>query len=836
MNFSHALAALRRRWPALVAFVLLGVSLGVVHATVTEPTYKSTTAVIFTLERGQSVGELAQGTTYLEGLVESYADVATSRLVLGPVINELQLRTTPESLARRVRAEARPDTTIMDISVTDRSREGAARIASTVADELTDAVAALAPRSSGRLAVVTVTTITPATIPTSPASPKPVRDVALGLIAGLLLGALAVAVLDAVAAPVDNRESAVAAAGAPVVAAVPRDRSARRHALPVLTGPTLPRTEGIWMLRANLQLRQPVGRSLAVVITSALPSEGRTGIAVNLAIAMSHAAQRVLLIDADLVRPRVAQLLDLDAGADGGPNGGLAAVLVGEARFEDVVQTWIGPDGGRSRLSVVTAGTSSVNPSELLASEAMEGLLSTVKLDYDVVVIDTAPLLTLAGSAILAARADGALLVVDSRRTRMRQVTEAVTRLRLAGAQVLGVVLNNTRKGLSRWSPGASRSRSGPPRRRRTFPCTGRPPPRPRTTARRRSDPTGPAPCRIAGTGRTATTRSCSATPASPMPWTTARTSSSGPRSANRPVRVRTSRADCPASRPARSRQCRQPAAPARAYCGLGQGPRARQAVVHEEDHQHRSRQTTAAGEAQDPPRRPVRLPVLPLHGEGSQSAGSRLSGAAGKAGGGRWRPAFCLLQLRQLRPGAADLLLPEGRAGVLRRPGRDEGAAHRAGEAALPHAARSRLRRVRLRRPVRRGISPPGARPEHGRDRRPFDDDTFDLILCSHVLEHVVEDDVAIRELVRVVKPGGTAILQVPISKNSAETFEDFSVVGPEEREQTFGQFDHVRIYGQDYDDRLRKGGFTVDRVNLSQQYVKYGVNPDEDLFVCSK
>ena len=205
----------------------------------TEPTYKSTTAVIFTLERGQSVGELAQGSTYLQGLVESYADVATSRLVLSPVINELQLGTTSESLARRVHAEARPDTTIMDISVTDRSREGAARIASTVADELTDAVAALAPRSSGRLAVVTVTTITPATIPTSP-RPPPGADVGLGLIAGLLLGALAVAVLDAVAAPVDNRESAVAAAGAPVVAAVPRDRSARRHALPVLPGPPCP--------------------------------------------------------------------------------------------------------------------------------------------------------------------------------------------------------------------------------------------------------------------------------------------------------------------------------------------------------------------------------------------------------------------------------------------------------------------------------------------------------------------------------------------------------------------------------------------------------------------
>jgi capsular exopolysaccharide synthesis family protein len=448
MNISHALAALRRRWPALVAFVLLGVSLGVAHSAITEPTYKSTTSVILTLERGQSVGELAQGSTYLQGLVESYADVATSRLVLDPVIKELQLRTTPESLSRRVHAEARPDTTIMDISATDRSPEGAARIAAAIGTELTRAVAALAPRSSGRLAVVTVTTITPATTPTSAASPQPARDVALGLIAGLLLGVLAVAVLDAVAAPVDNRELAVAAAEAPVIATVPRDRSARRHALPVLTGPTLPRTEGIWMLRANLQLRQPVDRSMAVVVASALPSEGRTGIAVNLAIAMSHAAQRVLLIDADLRRPRVAQLLELDA-AEASPKAGLAEVLVGEARFEDVVQTWIGPDGGRSTLSVVTAGTSSVNPSELLASEAMEGLLSTVKLEYDVIVIDTAPLLTLVGSAVLAARADGALLVVDSRRTRMRQVTEAVTRLRLAGAQVLGVVLNNTHKGLS---------------------------------------------------------------------------------------------------------------------------------------------------------------------------------------------------------------------------------------------------------------------------------------------------------------------------------------------------------------------------------------------------
>ena len=116
-----------------------------------------------------------------------------------------------------------------------------------------------------------------------------------------------------------------------------------------------------------------------------------------------------------------------------------------------------------------------------------------------------------------------------------------------------------------------------------------------------------------------------------------------------------------------------------------------------------------------------------------------------------------------------------------------------------------------------------------------PFEDDTFDLVLCNHVLEHIEPDNVAISELARVLKPGGRAILQVPISKNSAETFEDFSVRDPREREQTFGQRDHVRIYGQDYVDRLRDGGFRVERVNLSAKYAAYGVNPDEELFVCS-
>lgn len=117
-----------------------------------------------------------------------------------------------------------------------------------------------------------------------------------------------------------------------------------------------------------------------------------------------------------------------------------------------------------------------------------------------------------------------------------------------------------------------------------------------------------------------------------------------------------------------------------------------------------------------------------------------------------------------------------------------------------------------------------------------PLESDAFDVVICNHVLEHVVPDGTAMAELNRVLRPGGVAILQVPISATSAETLEDLAVVDPRERERVFGQFDHVRLYGQDYPDRLRAHGFTVERVDVAQKYEQFGVNPAEELFVCSK
>ncbi|WP_211224629.1 class I SAM-dependent methyltransferase [Salinimicrobium xinjiangense] len=98
-----------------------------------------------------------------------------------------------------------------------------------------------------------------------------------------------------------------------------------------------------------------------------------------------------------------------------------------------------------------------------------------------------------------------------------------------------------------------------------------------------------------------------------------------------------------------------------------------------------------------------------------------------------------------------------------------------------------------------------------------PFEDNSFDFILCNHVLEHIPDDVKAMQELYRILQPGGTAILQIPQDLQREKTFEDDSITDAKERAKIFGQYDHVRVYGRDYFDRLRNIGFKVEEVDLT-------------------
>ena len=122
-----------------------------------------------------------------------------------------------------------------------------------------------------------------------------------------------------------------------------------------------------------------------------------------------------------------------------------------------------------------------------------------------------------------------------------------------------------------------------------------------------------------------------------------------------------------------------------------------------------------------------------------------------------------------------------------------------------------------------------------------PFEDESFDFILCNHVLEHIQDDSKAMSELYRVMRKGGSGIFQVPQDISREKTYEDFSITEPEERAEHFGQYDHVRIYGMDYFARLRKVGFRVEEVVYSEKLDeettdRYRLMKGEILPVCFK
>lgn len=122
------------------------------------------------------------------------------------------------------------------------------------------------------------------------------------------------------------------------------------------------------------------------------------------------------------------------------------------------------------------------------------------------------------------------------------------------------------------------------------------------------------------------------------------------------------------------------------------------------------------------------------------------------------------------------------------------------------------------------------------------YPDETFDVVICNHVLEHIPEDDIAMKELFRVLKHQGFAIIQVPIARGIEKTIEDPSVTEPRERERLFGQYDHVRIYSdKDYIHRLEDAGFWVERVPVNDiadasEIQKFSLNPREVLYFCRK
>ena len=194
-----------------------------------------------------------------------------------------------------------------------------------------------------------------------------------------------------------------------------------------------PWAEAFRVLRTNMQYVDVDHDQKVLVVTSSLPGEGKTTTAVNLAVTLTQAGHRVALIECDLRRPLIADRLELD------PAVGTTSVLIGKIKAEDAMQRY-----ADTTLDVMVSGHLPPNPSELLQSQAMETFLLDLRVRYDIVILDAPPLLPVTDAALLATRADGAVVVVSHGRTTRDQLSTAVARLESVGAKTLGVVMNLT--------------------------------------------------------------------------------------------------------------------------------------------------------------------------------------------------------------------------------------------------------------------------------------------------------------------------------------------------------------------------------------------------------
>lgn len=434
MDLPSVIRMLRRQLLLVVAMLLVGLSTGAMVAFLTPQRYEATAEVFLSVQAAPDAkaGERGQASAYAQQVIESYRTVITSSLVLQPVIDQLELKTTPAELASRIRATAGRQSLVISITATLPYPVRAARLANTVADVFAATVSErLENRPAGASYAIRVVPVQTALVPTAPVAPDMLLSLAVGAVGGLGIG-VGVAVLRGVLdTRVRSREDLERTVDLPVLGTTAFSADSGERPLIVAAAPLSPGSESYRTLRTNLGFFLRSGEPGVFAVTSSVQGEGKSTIAANIALSFAEAGRRVVLVDADMRRPRVAGLFDLDGAV------GLSDVLAGRISLNDAVQRW-----RRSPLFALPAGTPPPNPAELLGSPGMDELLTQLSAAFEIVILDTPPLLPVTDAAIATRSATGTLLVVAAGSTTASRLQDARGRVDAAGGRVLGTVLS----------------------------------------------------------------------------------------------------------------------------------------------------------------------------------------------------------------------------------------------------------------------------------------------------------------------------------------------------------------------------------------------------------
>lgn len=431
MNLHDYWLVVRKRWGLILFILVVSVAASTLATYLAKPMYLSTTKLFVSTQSTDNAADLLQGSSFTQQRVKSYADLVTSPSVLNPVVKQLGIHMQRDQLIKRITATVPLNEIIIQIDVLAEGPQRAATLADAIAVSLTNVVSNIEQPASGAASPVKLSIIQQGTVPTKPDSPKPLLNLALGLFIGLVLG-LGLAVLrESLDTKIRSANDLDDLRHSNILGGITFDPDFVKNPLIVHSHPKSRRAEAFRQLRTNIQFVEAAEGRKSVVVTSAVPSDGKSTTVSNLAIAMAQTGKRVLLMDCDLRKPKLHKYLGLEGSV------GLTNYLIGQATLEDVIQPW-----GKTSLDVLPAGKVPPNPSELLGSEAMSRLLMALENHYDVVLVDTAPLLPVTDAAILATKTGGVVLVVSVGKTTKPQVKGALNHLATVDGKILGFVMN----------------------------------------------------------------------------------------------------------------------------------------------------------------------------------------------------------------------------------------------------------------------------------------------------------------------------------------------------------------------------------------------------------
>lgn len=441
MELRDYLRILRAHWVGVLVITILTIGAAAAYTFTRVPVYAADANGFVSIGGNENPALSTLNDQLAKSRATSYVDIAKSRATAQEVNRLLNLDLDASSLVGRIDVEQPPDTVLLKITARGASPEEAQQLANAWVAALSEQVQQIEdPQNLAPRRVPRVVPVESAALPSRPISPDPVRNLGLALLAGLALGfgyALARNVLDRrlrSADLVEQRFPVNVVGMVPEADVLKHDKGEKaKLALEGRTEAADSTTAGesFRKLRTNLAFMDVDNPPRVIVVTSPRPGDGKSTVAANLAAAVSASGQDVVLVDADLRRPSVADSLGLVEGV------GLTDVLTGRVEAEDALQ----PVPRRDHMRVMAAGRIPPNPSELLGSRAMRSLVEELG-EKALVILDAPPLLPVTDAALLTANADGALVVITAGRTVDAELGTALNHLETVNGRALGVIMN----------------------------------------------------------------------------------------------------------------------------------------------------------------------------------------------------------------------------------------------------------------------------------------------------------------------------------------------------------------------------------------------------------